>query len=266
MTDDDLPTGAAPQILSRGNGASIAYHRTPGRTPGVMFLTGFQSDMTGDKALTLEAACRTRGTAFLRFDYTGHGRSSGAFVDGCIGDWAADATDALDSLTEGPQVLVGSSMGGWIMLLVALARPGRVAGLVGSAAAPDFTVDLISRELSDDQKAILARDGRVDLPNPYDDDPTPITRRLIDDGTRHLLLRDTIGFDGPVRLIHGRCDADVPWETSFRIADRLRGGDVEVTLVKDGDHRLSRPQDLARLRRTVEAVLDALEGTERSPR
>ncbi len=260
MTDDRPDPGAAPQILARDDGTSIAYHRTPGRTPGVVFLTGFRSDMTGDKAVALEDFCRTRGTAFLRFDYTGHGQSSGAFEDGCIGDWTADAIAALDSLTEGPQVLVGSSMGGWIMLLVALARADRVAGLVGSAAAPDFTEDLIRNVLTEEQADRLTRDGRVDLPSPYDDVPTPITRRLIEDGRTHLLLRDSIRFDGPVRLIHGERDEDVPWKTSFGIAERLTSDDVEVTLVKAGDHRLSGPRDLTRLRRAVRDLLDALSG------
>ncbi|GAB6052213.1 alpha/beta hydrolase [Magnetospira thiophila] len=259
MNDDSPTQGDTPQSLSRDNGASIAYHRTAGNTPGVVFLTGFKSDMQGSKALALEDFCRRRGQAFVRFDYTGHGQSSGEFVDGCIGDWAWDAVSVLDSLTEGPQILVGSSMGGWIMLLVALARPERVAGLVGLAAAPDFTEDLLPDELSDNQWARLMRDGRVDLPSPYSDEPTPITRKLVEDGRDMLLLRDDIELTCPVRLIHGQRDPDVPWSTSLRIAEQIRSTDVELLLVKDGDHRLSEPQDLARLCRVVGDLLTQIE-------
>ncbi|CCQ72075.1 carboxylesterase [Magnetospira sp. QH-2] len=259
MNDDTPGPGDAPQILPRDNGSSIAYHATPGNGPGVIFMTGFKSDMEGSKALALEAFCRQREQAFLRFDYTGHGQSSGQFTDGCIGDWAWDAVEALDSLTEGPQILVGSSMGGWIMLLAALARPDRVAGLVGIAAAPDFTEDLLPDELSDNQWAKMMRDGQVDLPSPYDEEPTPITRKLVEDGRDMLLLRDDIELHCPVRLIHGKRDEDVPWATSLRIAERLKTTDVEVLLVKDGDHRMSEPQDIDRLCRVVDDLLTLVE-------
>ena len=253
------PADPAPRILTRDDGTTIAYHATPGKSPGVVFLTGFMSDMTGGKALAIEAFCRTRGQAFLRFDYTGHGASSGAFEDGTIGRWADDTLTALDALTKGPQVLVGSSMGGWIMLLAALWRPERVAGLLAIAAAPDFTVDLIPHGLDEEQKAAIERDGVVYLPSDYGPEPTPITKKLIEDGSNHLVLRDEIALDIPVRLIHGMKDPDVPWETAMRIADKLRSGDVEITLVKDGDHRLSEPADLERLGATLEALLGRIE-------
>ncbi len=249
-----------PQILSRADGATIAYHRTVGASPGVVFMTGFKSDMTGGKALALEDFCREHGQAFVRFDYFGHGASSGAFADGTIGRWADDAVSVIDHLTEGPQVLVGSSMGGWIMLLAALARPERVAGLVGTAAAPDFTEDLILRELSPAQKKDIDGRSYTETHNPYDEAPYPITRALLEDGRKHLLLRAEIPLDCPVRLIHGTGDEDVPWQTSERLALKLRSRDVETLFVKDGDHRLSEPRDLARLTHVVGRLLDQLQG------
>ncbi|CAA7618846.1 alpha/beta fold hydrolase [Magnetospirillum sp. UT-4] len=252
--DGTLPVGAG--ILARGDGASIAYRRAAGTGPGVVFLHGFHSDMEGDKALALEAFCAARGTAFLRFDLFGHGQSSGAVEDGCIGRWKDDALAVIDTLTAGPQVLVGSSLGGWIALLAALERPRRVAGLVGIAAAPDFTEDLMWAGFDEAQRREMRETGRVMMENCYDpDDPWSIPRLLIDEGRNHLLLRDAINLDCPVRLIHGQNDADVPWRTALRIAECLVGDDVEVTLVKDGEHRLSRPADLARMIRTVEALL-----------
>ncbi len=213
------------------------------------------SDMTGTKAVTLEAFCRSRGQAFLRFDYQGHGASSGRFEDGTIGLWAEDALAAFDQLTEGPQILVGSSMGGWIALLTALARRERVAGLVGIAAAPDFTEDLLWDAFPPDQRAALSRDGVLRLPSEYSEKPYSITLKLIDDGRRHLLLRNPLDLACPVRLLHGMRDPDVPWERSLKLADKLTTPDVRVDLIKDGDHRLSREQDLQLLCKTVEELL-----------
>ena len=225
MTD---PVIAAPRILSREDGATIAYHQTPGAAPGVVFLHGLMSDMTGGKALYVEDYCRERGRAFLRFDYSGHGASSGDFTDGTVGRWAEDAACALEALTDGPQVLVGSSLGGWIMLLAALGRPERVAGLVGIAAAPDFTEDIMPAVFTPEQKRALERDGRVDLPSDYGDAPYTVTRRLLEEGRDHLLLRRPIALSMPVRLIHGMKDADVPWRTSLALAEKLDSDDVEV--------------------------------------
>jgi pimeloyl-ACP methyl ester carboxylesterase len=229
------------------DGETIAYQRTPGRSPGVVFLTGYRSDMTGQKALALEAFCRERGNAFVRFDYFGHGQSSGAFTDGTIGRWCDDSVLVLDRLTAGPQVLVGSSLGGWIMVLAALRRRGRVAGLLGVASAPDFSEDLIWTQLSPAERQALATAGIVPLANPYDEAPTPVTQRFLEEGRKHLVLRAPIPLTCPVRLIHGLNDAEVPWQTSLRLAERLETADCELTLVKGGTHRLSEPADLARL-------------------
>jgi len=255
MDDATAPASPPQETLPRDDGATIAYHRTPGKSPGVVFLTGYASDMTGSKALRLEHFCRARGLAYVRFDYYGHGTSSGAFTDGTIGRWADDAVAVLDALTEGPQVLVGSSLGGWIMLLAALRRPERICGLLGTAAAPDFTEDLILPELTDEQKAILDRDGVLPMYSPYDPEPTMVTKLILEEGRNNLVMRDEIPLDCPVRLIHGQEDPDVPWETSLRIAERLRSKDVQITLVKCGDHRLSEPDDLERLCETLEALL-----------
>ncbi|MGE3933045.1 MAG: alpha/beta hydrolase [Rhodospirillaceae bacterium] len=247
---DSTPAG----ILPRGDGAAIAYRQTPGAAPGVVFLPGFRSDMSGSKALALEAHCVARGQAFLRFDYQGHGESTGRFEDGTIGQWAADAAAAVTRLTEGPQILVGSSMGGWIMLLVARAHPKRVAGLVGIAAAPDFTEDLIWERMDEAQRATLMSAGVIHAPSQYDPVPTPISRALVEDGRRHLLLRRPITVHCPVRLLHGMRDPDVPFARALQLADALLSADVEVRLIKDGDHRLSRPQDLAILCATVDGL------------
>jgi pimeloyl-ACP methyl ester carboxylesterase len=233
--------------LTREDGVTIAYRRTPGRAPGVVFLGGFRSDMSGNKALALEAHCRAVGRGYVRLDYRGHGESGGRFEDGTIGLWAGDAIAVLDAATEGPQILVGSSMGGWIMLLAALARPDRVAGLVGIAAAPDFTEDLIWARNPQDIRDAMLREGVIRQPSAYDPNGYPITRRLIEDGRQHLLLRAPVDLGCPVRLLHGMRDPDVPWQTALRLAEGLKSDDVTVMLIKDGDHRLSRDQDIARI-------------------
>jgi pimeloyl-ACP methyl ester carboxylesterase len=245
-----------PEFLPRPDGAALAYRRVAGTPPGIVFLAGLRSDMTGTKADYLDAYCRERGRAYVRFDYFGHGASSGDFLDGTVGRWAADAIAVLDQLTEGPQILVGSSLGGWIMLLAALARRDRIHALVGIAAAPDATEDLLLPRLDAAQRHELFTSGSVTLPSEYD--PAGYTYRLglIEDGRRHLVMRAPIALDCPVRLVHGLRDASVPWQTSLRLAERLTGDDATLTLVKDGDHRLSRPPDLVRLA----AILDALVG------
>ena len=240
--------------LDRGDGIELAWSKLPGRSPTVVFLPGYGSDMTGDKATALAAFCERRGQAMLRFDYSGHGASGGRFEDGTIGIWSTDALAAIDRLTEGPLVLVGSSMGGWIALLAALARRERVAGLIGIAAAPDFTETLIWTRFSAEQRAALMEHGIIHRPSHYGD-PTPITRALIEDGRNHRVLTGSVPLDCPVRLLHGQADPDVPWEVALRIANQLTSVDVQVILVKDGEHRLSRPQDLALLRRTLLPLL-----------
>ena len=245
----------APAILARPDGATIAYHRLAGKTPGVIFLGGFRSDMTGTKAVFLEDYCRRRGRACLRFDYFGHGASSGDFALGSIGRWGEDAIAALDELTEGPQILVGSSMGGWIMLLAARARPRRVHALVGIAGAPDFTEDLFWARLDPSQHREFRQRGVITLPSDYD--PAGYTYRMgfFEEARHHLVMREEIALDCPVRLLHGTRDQSVPWQTSLRLAERVRSRDVALTLVKDGDHRLSTPPDLARLARTLGELL-----------
>ncbi len=240
--------------LDRGDGVELAWSKLDGRGPTVVFLPGFRSTMTGDKATSLAAFCAEQNHAMLRFDYSGHGASGGRFEDGTIGQWTSDAVTALDRLTEGKLILVGSSMGGWIALLCALARSDRIAALVGIAAAVDFTDALMAQALSFKQRTRLMRDGVVHLTSQYGD-PTPITRALIEDGRNHLLLSAPIEVNCPVRLLQGQADPDVPWEMALKIADRVTSPDVHVTVVKDGDHRLSRPQDLALLCRIVGALL-----------
>jgi len=255
MTSDS-PVPTLPEFLDRPDGAKIAYHRCQGKAPCVVFLPGFRSDMTGDKAATLEKFCAGRGQAFLRFDYTGHGASSGEFTDGTIGRWTSDAVEAIERLTSENLILVGSSMGGWIMLLAALALKPRIAGLIGIAAAPDFTEELMWAGLDAAGRARLERDGVIYQPSEYDPEPTPITLALIEEGRKHLLLGGPIALDCPVRLIHGKKDPDVPWQTARRIADALSSTDVEVILVEEGDHRLSEPHDLERLTNVLAALLD----------
>lgn len=247
-----------PEILSRGGGATIAYRSLHGKTPGVMFLGGFMSDMQGTKAVEIERYCRAAGRAFVRFDYQGHGESSGEFADGTIGSWAADAIAVLDQCTDGPQILIGSSMGGWIMLLAALARPDRVAGLIGIAAAPDFTEDLMWDRFDRERRDTLQRDGVYYEPSEYGDEPYTITLDLIDEGRSHLLLRRPIALHCPIRLLHGMRDESVPWMTTSRIAEKILSEDVRIFLVKDGDHRLSRDQDIARLKLTLDELLSDL--------
>ena len=217
-------------------------------------MSGFMSDMNGSKALALEQHCQERGLAFLRFDYMGHGNSSGNFADGTIGLWAQNALTAFDELTEGPQIIIGSSMGGWMMILTAVSRPERVAGLVGIAAAPDFTEDLLPKQLTEIQLSKIQEDGFVVIPSEYEI-PYTITKKLLDDGTQHLVLRNEIPLDCPVRLLHGLKDTSVPWKTALKIQNMVRSKDVEVTLIKNGDHRLSREEDLEKLKKTVMEIV-----------
>ena len=211
--------------------------------------------MTGIKATFLDEFCAARGLGLLRFDYSGHGASGGRFEDGTIGRWLEDSIAIIDRASEGPLILVGSSMGGWIMLLAALARPGRVAGLIGLAPAPDFTEALIWDGLTDDERDRLSRTGRLEIPSDYSEEPTIFTRALIEEGRRHLLLSAPIGIRCPVRLLHGMADPDVPYRMSLELAQRIAGEDVLVTLIKNGDHRLSRADDLALLGATLEELV-----------
>ncbi len=236
--------------LDRGDGIELAWSRLDGKGPMVVFLPGFRSDMNGEKATKLASFCAARGQAMLRFDYSGHGASGGDFAHGTIGAWADDVLTVIDRLTEGKLILVGSSMGGWLAMLATLRRPERVAALIGVAAAPDFTERLMWDAMTFEERTRLMRDGTLSIPSQYGD-PATITRALIEDGRSHLLLDGPILIDCKVRLLHGQADPDVPWETALRTAERLVTQDVQLHLIKDGDHRLSRPNDLALLLWTV---------------
>lgn len=212
--------------------------------------------MNGIKAQALADHCRARNRSLLRFDYFGHGASSGDFRAGSIGRWLEDALAVIDGLTEGPQILIGSSMGGWVALLAALARPERVAALIGIAPAPDFTEDLIWDRLSEAQKRQLLESGELATPSAYEADVIPITLRLVEEGRRHLLLRGPIPLGCPVRILHGMEDPDVPYQTSLRFLKKLEGTEAVLELIEDGDHRLSRPEDLTRLFAAVDAMAE----------
>ena len=242
------------QKFRHGDIRQIAYDQTQGEGPGVVFLGGFRSDKEGTKALYLEDWAQRRGRAFLRFDYSGHGQSSGDFLDGCIGDWAEDAAAIIGSLTDGPQILVGSSMGGWIALLLAREMPDKVAGLVTIAAAPDFTEDSMWASFDDTQRRALQTEGQVALPSDYSDEPYIITRRLIEDGRNHLVLRDPLALPFPTRFLQGTADTDVDMSVALRLLDHARGDDMRLTLVKGADHRFSDPDCLALIVHAIEEV------------
>ncbi len=240
-----------PSFLDTPSGRRIAYHKTEGEGPGIVFLGGFRSDMDGTKAVYLEDWARQQGRAFLRFDYSGHGLSSEAFTDGSIGDWAEDARQVISQLTDGPQVLVGSSMGGWISLLVARLMPEKLAGFVGIAAAPDFTEDGFWAGFDDRQKAELAEKGQVALPSGYDDGDYIITRRLIEDGRDHLVLRAPLEFPWAVQLLQGTEDTAVETETALRLLNHVKAPDVRLTLVQGADHSFSAPENLELITRSI---------------
>ncbi|MEK7343798.1 MAG: alpha/beta hydrolase [Pseudomonadota bacterium] len=243
-----------PAYFTRPDGLRLAYRFSAGARPGLVFLPGYMSDMEGGKAVALHGWAAAQGRAMLRLDYAGCGLSEGRFADGTLASWRDDVLMLVDALTAGPVVLVGSSMGGWLALLVALARPERVAGVVGIAAAPDFT----EWGFTDADKALLATEGRIEEPTPYSDTPYVTTLAFWRSGQGLRLLEGEIAIDCPVRLLHGQADPDVPWEIALRTAARLRSSDVQTLLVKDGDHRLSRDSDIALLIRTVAALLESL--------
>lgn len=244
-----------PQFLITSAGRRIAYFRRAGRAPGVVFLGGFRSDMTGTKAQFLDDWAVQTGQACLRFDYSGHGQSGGNFLDGAIGNWFEDALAVIAAETQGKQVLVGSSMGGWIGLLLARAIPERIAGLVGVAAAPDFTEDSMWAGFSAAQRAELMTTGQIASPSDYSAAPYIITKRLIDEGRQRLVLRTPLDLPFPVRLFQGTADVDVPQEVAVRLMAHATSPDMQLTLVKGADHRFSTPECLGLIAAAVDDVL-----------
>lgn len=242
-------------FFEQERGPSLAYRKREGRGPTLIFLPGYASDMDGSKAVALDAFAAEHGFAMLRFDYSGTGSSEGSFEDGTLERWTDEATAVLDRLTDGLVVLVGSSMGGWIALHLALRRRERVAALIGIAAAPDFT----EWGYTDAEKTTLHRDGRLEQPNPYGDQPQLTTLGFWESGEAMRLLDSEIAIHCPVRLVHGDRDEDVPLDIAFRLTDRLRSGDVQVTVIKGGGHRLSAPHEIDAIRRTVAALLEPSE-------
>ena len=235
------------QYLERDGKNKLAYHYTPPKNkdlPTVFFLGGFKSDMNGSKATFLEKQCKSRGQGYVRFDYSGHGGSDGDFVDGTIGGWADDATAMFDHIAAERAILIGSSMGGWISLLLANKRSESVEALIGIAAAPDFTKDMWFNRLTDAQRQEIETKGRADLPNDYSDEPYILTKELFDDGENHFLLDKPQNLDIPMTLLQGMADPDVPWETTVRIQNAFEKADVDIVFIEDGDHSLSRPEDL----------------------
>lgn len=241
-----------PRFLQRVNAGRLAYRRDAGRVPGVLWLGGFHSNMDGIKAKAISAWARKSGRACLRFDYSGHGLSAGAFRDGTISLWRDDALAVLDELAEGPQVIVASSMGGWIATLLAHARPERIAAMLLIAPAPDFTEAIAWTQMPPKIRREIMEKGFWMRPSDYEE-PYPITRALIEDGRRNLVLDKPLRLKFPVRILHGEADKDVPWEHGYRLLD-VMNGDVNFTLVKDGDHRLSSPDHL----KLIEDSLDGL--------
>lgn len=256
------------RTLARYDGETIAYRLQPPsasmrQKTGVIWLGGFKSDMSGTKATALHQWARSVGRGFVRFDYFGHGESSGRFVDGTISRWMDDSLSIMDHVAEGPQVLVGSSMGGWLSVLAAIRRPERVRGLVLAAPAVDFTERLIWERLPDRIRLTLEKGGIFEQTSMYDDNPYPITMNLISDGRSHLLLGEAISVHCPVRILHGMCDDDVPWSLSVELVDKLQTEDVILTLIKSADHRLSAPGYLHQLVEIVDELCRTVEGEDR---
>jgi len=262
MTDDTQITGSEPGRLSTSDGQTIAYHQTAGEGTGLIWLGGFKSDMEGAKVLTLESWAQEAGRPFTRFDYFGHGVSSGDFRNGTISRWRDDTLRILDEVAKGPQILIGSSMGGWIATLVALARPEQVRGIVFIAPAPDFTELLMWQTYSEEVKREILEKGEWLQPSEYGFDPYPITRDLIEDGRKNCVLHGPIDIKCPARILQGMRDPDVPWEHAVRFAKALATDDVAATLIKNGDHRLSDDQNLARLVDSVETLCWEIEGVD----
>ena len=248
----------APKEFIDGPHGRLAYRRLTGNAmgePGIVWLGGFRSDMLGTKAEHLNQWAEEQGRAYLRFDYSGHGESDGRFEDGCIGDWATDALAMIDARTDGPQIFVGSSMGAWIAALIALKRPEKAAAIVFIAPAPDFTERLMWPSFSAEQQETLMRDGKLEMPSDYSDEPEIYTRKLIEDGRNHLIMaQGQVDISCPVRILQGMKDDAVPYAHALAFAELLKSDDVEILLTPHGDHRLSTPPDLERLTRVLDRL------------
>lgn len=272
-------------FFTKPTGEKLAYMQAKRKAPHFVFLPGFKSDMSGSKAVAVEAWCEEQNLSYTRFDYRGHGQSDGAFLDGCIGDWLDDVLDILDHVVAEPCILIGSSMGGWIALLAALKRPAQIQALVGIAAAPDFTERLMWQAFSEAQKQQLTAEGVVYLPSCYGEEDYAITKKLIDDGREHLILSprpasprawdaasradgslgllaspvtnmtEGINITCPIRLLHGMADEDVPWQISCEVAQQVASDDVQVHLLKNAGHRMSEPEQLALLMDTLSGLV-----------
>lgn len=252
MTKQAASLPSANRILTRGRAPAIAYNKIERKNiapfrPEIVFIHGFMSDRQGTKAMALENWCAKEDYAYLRFDCRGHGESEAAFTDGTIGLWIEDTLDVIDELCGEKVLLVGSSMGGWLALAAALKRPEKVAGVIGLAAAPDFTEDLMWDTFSEEEKEKLLREGLIQKPSGYEGSYYQITKELIEDGRRQMLLRDVLPLSCPVSLIQGMNDVSVPWQTAVQISEKIPHGDVEMHFLKEADHGLSRPEDLTLL-------------------
>ena len=244
----------SPLSYTDGPNGRLAYQKVDGKGPTVVWLGGFKSDMSGTKATHLHEWSKTTGRAFLRFDYSGHGESEGAFEQGCISDWTADAGAVIDATTEGPVILVGSSMGGWVTTLLAPKLGRRLAGVVFIAPAPDFTEELMWPSLSEELRDAIMNEGKIEQPSDYSDEPTIISKKLIEDGRNNLVLGDPIEIDAPVRILQGMADPEVPYTHALKLAEKLTSKDLMIGMTKAGDHSLSEPGDLTRLTAAIVSI------------
>lgn len=243
------------EFITNDDGLALAYQKREGTGPTIVFLAGHGSDMLGSKAEALAQKCEAEKLSFIRFDYSGHGQSDGQFLEGTISSWTKDALCIIDQCTTGSVILVGSSLGGWIMMNVAIKRAARVVGCIGIAAAPDFTETLIWQSLSQEQKDIMAKTGQIALPNPYADEDVIYPYRLITDGRQNLLLNQEVAIDCPMILHQGMEDHEVPWQTACDIAQAVRSDDVRVNLLKSSGHRFSQDHELAMILESVDEML-----------
>lgn len=246
------------KFINLTKGRCIAYNQSTGQSPGIVFLGGYSSDMNGTKSTHMDQWAQMKGISYLRFDYTGHGQSSGQFVDGCISDWFEDALDVIDSLTSGPQLLIGSSMGGWIALLLARIQPEKIAGIVGIAAAPDFTQDFEENRLSKEELGEVRKQGLVRIPTEYSDEGLVVTQKLLQDGHRNFVLNQKLDLPFPVRFLQGTEDKDVDYSVAVNLLNHCSGQNIRLLIVKGANHSFSSPDCLSIIENAVEDILGDL--------